>query len=64
MHEVADINNLQTTLDSKASTTYVDTADNYIINTLMGGLKLWTGTQAQYDAIVTKNATTLYFITG
>ena len=64
MHEVADINNLQTTLDSKASTTYVDTADNYIINTLMDGLKLWSGTQAQYDAIVTKNATTLYFITG
>ena len=64
VHEVADINNLQTTLDSKASTTYVDTADNYIINTLMNGLKLWSGTQAQYDAIVTKNATTLYFITG
>jgi hypothetical protein len=47
-----------------APTTYVDTADNYIINTLMGGLKLWSGTQAQYDAIVTKNPTTLYFITG
>lgn len=25
--------------------------------------KIWTGTQAQYDAIVTKDATTLYFIT-
>lgn len=25
--------------------------------------KIWTGTQAQYDAIVTKDTTTLYFIT-
>ena len=25
---------------------------------------IWTGTQAEYDAIVTKDATTLYFITG
>ena len=110
MHEVADVNGLQTSLDTKAikpvvgtvpslptvapryvgdlvvddgnnrsfiahgttvadwervaTTNYVDTADNYIINNLMNGLKLWSGTQAQYDAIVTKNATTLYFITG
>jgi hypothetical protein len=30
----------------------------------LGGLTLWQGTQAAYDAIVTKNPTTLYFITG
>ena len=26
-------------------------------------LVVWTGTQAQYDAIPTKNANTLYFVT-
>ena len=30
--------------------------------TALNGLKLWTGTQAQYEAIVTKDPTTLYFI--
>lgn len=30
----------------------------------LGGLSLWQGTQAAYDAITTKNPTTLYFITG
>jgi hypothetical protein len=29
-----------------------------------GGLTFWQGTQAAYDAITTKNPTTLYFITG
>jgi BppU N-terminal domain len=47
-----------------ATTTYVDTADNYIITTLLSGLSFWKGTQAQYTAIVTKSPTTLYFITG
>jgi hypothetical protein len=28
----------------------------------VGGLALWTGTQAQYDAITTKSSTTIYFI--
>lgn len=28
----------------------------------LGGLKLWSGTQAQYDAITSKDANTLYFI--
>lgn len=32
--------------------------------TTMNGLSLWKGTQAQYDAITTKSATTVYFITG
>jgi len=30
--------------------------------TRMAGLTLWSGTQAQYDAIVTKDSNTLYFI--
>jgi hypothetical protein len=29
----------------------------------VSGINFWTGTQAQYDAIGTKNANTLYFIT-
>ena len=28
----------------------------------VGGFTIWTGTQAQYDAITTKSSTTLYFI--
>lgn len=47
-----------------ATTAYVDTADNIIIGTILAGLSLWKGTQAQYDAIGTKSATTLYFTTG
>lgn len=35
-----------------------------IISKLLSGLNSWSGTQAQYDAIVTKDAKTLYFITG
>lgn len=27
-------------------------------------MKIWTGTQAQYDAIATKSSTTLYFVNG
>jgi hypothetical protein len=46
-----------------ATTVYADTADNYISSTLLAGLSLWSGTQANYDAL-TPNATTLYFITG
>jgi hypothetical protein len=47
-----------------AETSYVDTGDNYIMNTRMNGLTLWNGTQADYDAIATKDPNTLYFITG
>ena len=46
-----------------AETTYVDTADNYITATVLNNLKLWKGTQAAYDGL-TKDANTLYFITG
>lgn len=31
-------------------------------HTSVNGLTLWTGTQAQYDAISSKSSTTLYFI--
>jgi hypothetical protein len=34
-------------------------SDKYLLNT-----RIWTGTQAEYDAVATKDATTLYFITG
>lgn len=30
--------------------------------TVLGGLKIWTGTQTAYDAITTKDATVFYFI--
>lgn len=41
----------------------LDVEDADIV-TLMGGLKFWSGTQAAYDAIGTKIATTIYFITA
>jgi hypothetical protein len=44
--------------------TYVDNADNVIINTKLAGLTLWQGTETAYNNIGTKSATTLYFITG
>jgi hypothetical protein len=47
-----------------AGTNYVDAGDNDIMTTVLGGLKLWKGTQAAYDAIGTKDANTLYFITA
>jgi hypothetical protein len=51
-HEIGEINGLQASLNSKA-----DESD-------LGGLKLWSGTQAEYDAIGSKDNTTLYFVTG
>lgn len=30
-------------------------------NTTSSGLKIWTGTQANYDALTTKDSSTLYF---
>jgi hypothetical protein len=47
-----------------APTSYVDTADNFIINDILDGLSFWKGTQAEYDAIITKNTSTMYFIVG
>lgn len=54
----ADWNETDTTsdayIDNKPANIVIGTNQSYII---------WTGTQAQYDAILTKDATTLYFIT-
>jgi hypothetical protein len=58
-HTEADV-----TLGGTNAKTYVDDADNFIKNTVLNGLKLWSGTQVAYDAIVTPDPTTLYFITG
>ena len=49
-HAIADISGLQTQLDNKPNSSSIDT--------------FWTGTQAQYDAITTKNSRTLYLIQG
>jgi hypothetical protein len=46
-----------------AGTAYADAGDNAILNTTLAGKKLWTGTQATYNGL-TKDANTLYFITG
>ena len=49
-HAIADVSGLQTQLDNKPNSSSIDT--------------LWTGTQAQYDTITTKNSRTLYLIQG
>lgn len=53
----ASITELQTSMTSAQS----DISD---IQTNLNGIKFWTGTQTEYDAIETKDATTLYIITG
>jgi len=63
IHAIADVTGLQTALDGKTTTTYVDAGDNYIMNTRMAGLTLWRGSQAEYD-VLTPNSNTLYFIVG
>lgn len=55
-HAISDVSGLQTALDGKQA------SGNYVIAASTGA-KLWIGTQSQYDAIVTKDATTLYNIT-
>lgn len=40
----------------------IDTAGKARARSNMGVQEIWNGTQAAYDAIVTKNANTLYFI--
>ena len=49
-HAISDVSGLQTQLDNKPNSSSIDT--------------FWTGTQAQYDAITTKNSRTLYMIQG
>jgi hypothetical protein len=54
MADVKELNINNTTYDIKAKS---------VVDTNSGAVKMWTGTKAQYDAIVTKDATTLYNIT-
>lgn len=53
MADVKELNINNTTYDIKAKT---------VVNQNGGSLKYWTGTKSQYDAIATKDATTLYFL--
>ena len=43
-----------------------DSSPMQVTKTLTGGIAntIWNGTQAQYDAIVTKDANTVYLIAG
>ncbi|MGX9985855.1 phage upper tail fiber protein [Soonwooa purpurea] len=59
-HTIAQITSLQTTLNGKAESTH--THDSITDQNGGGALKLWSGTQAQYDAIVTKDNSTIYII--
>lgn len=54
MSDVKELNINNTTYDIKAKT---------VVDQNGGSLKYWTGTKAQYDAIVSKDANTLYSIT-
>jgi hypothetical protein len=58
-HTEADL-----TLGTKNAKTYVDDADNYILNEAMGGLKFLKLTQAEYEGLPTKDANTIYFVVG
>ncbi len=52
----AAISNIETTMASAAG---VPLANN---SNKVAGYSVWVGTQAQYDAIPSKSATTLYFV--
>ena len=54
MADVQELNINSTTYDIKAKS---------VVDSNSGALKFWTGTREQYDAITTKDATTLYNIT-
>ena len=72
-HIISNVDGLQTALDGKAplaSPTFTGTptisgSGRVISNDTAAGtsvFEIWSGTQAQYDAIGTKDANTLYFI--
>ena len=64
MLPIDKITNLQTALDSKLGSTATAVSASALIETRASTpTSIWTGTQAQYDAIGTKSDTTLYFIT-
>lgn len=54
MADVQELNVNNTTYDIKAKS---------VVDTNSGSVKMWTGTRQQYDAIVSKDANTLYNIT-
>ena len=54
MADVKELNINNTTYDIKAKS---------VVDTNSGSVKMWTGTRQQYDAIVSKDANTLYNIT-
>lgn len=59
-HAISEVTGLQTELNGKAASTH---KHNSIIQTNGNtALQFWKGTQAQYDAIATKNSNTIYFI--
>lgn len=54
MADVKELNINNTTYDIKAKS---------VVDTNSGSVKMWTGTRQQYEAIITKDANTLYNIT-
>lgn len=56
------INNVELSGNKTLDELGIQAKGNYAISTT--GLKLWTGTQTEYDAITSKDDNTLYFITG
>lgn len=56
------INNVELSGNKTLDELGIQAKGNYAISTT--GLKLWTGTQTEYDAITSKDNNTLYFITG
>jgi hypothetical protein len=64
MLPIDKITNLQTALDGKLGSTATAVRASALVETRAStATSIWTGTQAQYDAIGTKSSTTLYFIT-
>lgn len=63
---------IETLKTDKADKTYVDgklelkanSSDVASIQTALNGLKFWTGTQTEYEAIANKDVSTLYIVTG
>lgn len=59
-HSISDVTGLQSALDGKIpSGSLISSGAN---NTITADPKFWSGTQANYDAIVTKDSNTFYFI--
>lgn len=56
------INNVELSGNKTLDDLGIQAKGNYAISTT--GLKLWTGTQTEYDGIASKDNNTLYFITG